>query len=91
VKNNTIPEALAVTRNNAKKIKQNNNIVGVKTRAQTARNNQMAKNAKAAQNAFVGVRTRAKAARNAKAVQNAKVGVKRQRSNPNSAGPMDTS
>jgi hypothetical protein len=71
VKNNTIPNALAVKRNNANKKIQNNKIVGVKTRAMKARNAQTARNARAAENAQrvtlaqQGMMTRARAARNA--------------------------
>jgi len=54
VKNTTIPNVLAVERNNTTKTKQNNKIVGtegVRTRAMKARNNQAARNAQANENA----------------------------------------
>ncbi len=54
VKNTTIPNELAVTRNNTTKRNQNNKIVGVegvRTRAMKARNNQAARKAQANENA----------------------------------------
>ncbi len=88
VKNTTIPKALAVKRNNAKKKNQNKKIVGtegVKTRARAARNAQEARNARAEENARkaaaaqrgMTTRAQAKAAENARMRNAAPNGKKR--------------